>query len=268
MKKYLSIFKLRFIYGLQYRAAALAGISTQIFFGFVFISVYLAFYESNPSANTPMKWQELVSYIWLNQAFLAMINLWVNDNDLLSMIKNGNIAYEFVRPMHFYKKWFATMYANRLSSTLLRMVPLIIFALLLPYPYKLGLPYSLNSFLVFILTLIISSLIVNAFTMIYHLITFFTLDQTGVGALFKVGGEILSGGTVPLAFFPKFLYNIAYVLPFRFICDLPFRVYSGSISVNDALPDLIIGVVWVIVLISIGFMLSKRISKKVIVQGG
>ena len=46
MKSYSSYFKLKFITGLQYRAAALAGIATQFFFGFVFISVYIACYES------------------------------------------------------------------------------------------------------------------------------------------------------------------------------------------------------------------------------
>ena len=37
MKSYLSYFKLKFITGLQYRSAALAGIFTQLFFGFIYI---------------------------------------------------------------------------------------------------------------------------------------------------------------------------------------------------------------------------------------
>ena len=49
MLSYLKFFKLRFITNLQYRAAAIAGIATQIFFGFVFIFVYLSFYSSNPA---------------------------------------------------------------------------------------------------------------------------------------------------------------------------------------------------------------------------
>ena len=60
MKTYISIFKLRFINGLQYRTAALAGIATQFFFGFVFISVYIAFFESNNSLNLPMNLQEII----------------------------------------------------------------------------------------------------------------------------------------------------------------------------------------------------------------
>ena len=60
MKFYLSYFKLRFITGLQYRAAAYAGLATQLFFGLVFIMVYLAFYESG-GKETPMQIQELIS---------------------------------------------------------------------------------------------------------------------------------------------------------------------------------------------------------------
>ena len=76
MKFYKSYFKLRFISNLQYRASALAGISTQLFFGSIFIMVYLAFYESNSGVG-PMKINELVSYLWLNQTFFSL-NLIIN----------------------------------------------------------------------------------------------------------------------------------------------------------------------------------------------
>ena len=68
MRSYLSYFKLKFITGLQYRAAALAGMSTQLFFGFMYISIYIAFYESG-SSNLPMKLDELINYIWITQSF-------------------------------------------------------------------------------------------------------------------------------------------------------------------------------------------------------
>src|SRR5574344_1778117 len=110
MKTYLSLFKIRFISDLQYRAAALAGLSTQFFFGIVFIMVYLAFYESNTTSIPPMKLNELISYLWLNQAFFALIYVWVRENEFISMIRNGNMAYELCRPINFYKKWFASMY--------------------------------------------------------------------------------------------------------------------------------------------------------------
>lgn len=268
MKTYLSIFKIRFINGLQYRIAALAGIATQLFFGFIFISVYIAFFESNNNTNLPMNIQEIVDYLWLNQAFLALIYLWMKDKDLLSLIRNGNIAYEYVRPISFYKKWFTTMYANRLSNVLLRFIPVIIIAHALPSPFKLRLPVSILGFIMFIVSIILASLVVNTISFIIHLITFYTLDEKGIAALFMVIAEIFAGGTVPIAFFPKALKIVAYILPFRYTCDLPFRIYSGNITVINALPSIIGGIIWLIILLFIGYIISKDITKKAIIQGG
>ena len=145
MKSYLSYFRLRFITNLQYRMEAIAGICTQVFFALIFIMVYLAFYESG--GNVPMNWQELVNYLWLHQAFFALVYPFDRESELLSMIKNGNLAYELIRPQDFYFKWYIKMLAKRLVAVLLRFVPLIILAILLPYPFHLSVPYSINNFI-------------------------------------------------------------------------------------------------------------------------
>ena len=82
MRSYLSYFKLRCLTNLQYRAAALAGLSTQFFFGIVFIMVYLAFYESG-SGTLPMPINQLVSFVWFCQAFFAIIYLWQKDKEII-----------------------------------------------------------------------------------------------------------------------------------------------------------------------------------------
>ena len=45
MRAYLSYFKAELIVGLQYKTAALAGLSTQFFWGILYALVYTAFYE-------------------------------------------------------------------------------------------------------------------------------------------------------------------------------------------------------------------------------
>lgn len=47
MKKYLAFFRLRSAMGLQYRAAALAGIATQFAWGFMEIMAMHVFYTEN-----------------------------------------------------------------------------------------------------------------------------------------------------------------------------------------------------------------------------
>lgn len=64
MKKYRAFFRIRFLNSLQYRAAALAGVSTQFAWGFMEILAFVAFYRADPSAF-PMGLSQIASYIWL-----------------------------------------------------------------------------------------------------------------------------------------------------------------------------------------------------------
>ena len=72
MKPYVSLLKVRFLNGLQYRAAALGGLTTQFFWGAMLIFIFRAFYGASDSAGG-FQYKDLVSYIWLQQAFLAFI---------------------------------------------------------------------------------------------------------------------------------------------------------------------------------------------------
>lgn len=268
MRTYISLFKIKLASVLQYRTAAIAGVSTQVFFGLVFIMVYLAFYESNDTSNAPMNIQALINYVWLNQAFYSLTYIWIKDRELLPMIKNGNIAYELCRPVNFYFKWYFTMYASRIANVILRFGLCTLIAFILPSPYHLTLPISLGAFLLFVFGLILSSMIVTAIALIYHFVVFFTMDEKGIMTFLMVFGEIFSGGVVPLSFFPGVLQIIAYILPFRYICDLPFRIYSGDVSISAAVPDLLLGLVWLAVLAIFGYLLSKKALKNASIQGG
>lgn len=267
MKIYISNFKLRFVSSLQYRAAALAGIPTQIFFGLVYIMVYLAFYESNDS-SVPMNFAQLASYLWLNQIFFSLINMWYRDQEIFNLIKNGNISYELCRPVDIYNMWYSKVISTRLASVCLRAIPVTIVAFLLPDPIGLSLPASLGAFLLFLVTLIIGTLLMTSIITLYHVLTLFTMNEVGVTNIFMAISDILSGLVIPIVFFPPFLQKISNFLPFKYISDFPFRIYAGNIQINEVLTGIIVQVIWVIILIVIGKILMKYISKRMTVQGG
>ena len=79
--------------------------------------VYLAFYNSNNGSVYPMEWNELVTYMWLQQAFFALIYPLEKDQELLNMISNGNLAYELIRPQNFFIKFYIKMIAQKAVST-------------------------------------------------------------------------------------------------------------------------------------------------------
>jgi ABC-2 type transport system permease protein len=268
MKSYLTYFKLRLITNLQYRAAALAGMSTQFFFGFVFIMVYLAFYESNGTVVAPMKWNELVTYMWLQQALFALIYPLNIDSELMKMIINGNVAYEIIRPQSFYLKFYIKALADKIISTLLKFWPIIIICSLLPYPFHLSGPESFQSFLLFLAAIILGFLLVTALAVLIHILTMFTIDSKGFIGLYSVIAEVFSGATIPIPFFPVWMQKIAYVLPFRYFADFPFRLYTGSIGIEEGLILLVQSFAWIIVILLIGVIVSHLALRKAVIQGG
>lgn len=268
MKSYFNYFKLRVITNLQYRAAAVAGILTQLFFGFVIISIYYAFYTSSENNSLSMNYDDLVSYLWLQQAFFSLTYPFIRDNDLLQMIRNGNIAYELIRPQNFYLKYFIKSYANRLVNVLLRFIPVLIIGYLLPYPFHLSLPYSFNSFILFMVSLFLSSLLVTSLCMIVHMLTMVLIDSKGTISTYTIIAELFMGQIVPIAFLPNIIIKVGNYLPFKYLCDLPYRAYSGNIVLNDGLTMLISSSIWIIITITIGVLITKKSLKKAVIQGG
>ncbi len=267
MRVYYSMFKLRLILSFQYRVAALAGIATQFFFGGIFVMVFLAFYGDMESVNGFSKAQ-LTSYIWLQQAFLSFLALWMRDSELFDLIRTGNISYELCRPINTYWFWFSKLIATRLSSALLRFFPIIAFALLLPHPFKLTLPSSPYVTITFLVALFLGLIINTAISMFIYISVFKTLSPVGSLLLFSIVGEFLSGMVVPIPLMPDVLRKILSFLPFSYTGDLCFRIFSGNISPLQGLEGIITQLIWIILLCSIGNYLMNQALKNVTVQGG
>ncbi|HLO11805.1 MAG TPA: ABC transporter permease [Pseudoneobacillus sp.] len=267
MNVYYSVLKLRLLNGMQYRAAALAGVATQFFWGFMFIMIFEAFYEHS-TINPPITLKELVIYIWLQQAFISFIMLWFRDNELFNLITSGNIAYELCRPCEIYGFWYAKLVAQRLSSALLRCFPILIFAFLMPIPYRMTLPSNLTTGTIFLLSLLFGLLLLVAISMFIYISVFITMSPVGSTLVIGVIGEFFSGLILPIPLMPDWLQKIANVLPFRYTADFPFRVYSGNIPVDEAVLGIGIQLVWLVILVFLGRLALNKVLRRVVVQGG
>ncbi|SHI90181.1 ABC-2 type transport system permease protein [Clostridium cavendishii DSM 21758] len=267
MRAYISFFRIRFINGLQYRVAAYAGVATQFAWGFMYIMLYRAFYESNPS-KMPMSLNEISNYIWLQQSLLMLFMTWFLDNEIFELIRSGNVAYELCRPLDIYKMWFAKNCATRLSKAILRCFPIILIAFFLPNGYNFTIPKSSKDFTLFIVATILGFLLVVAYCMLIYIFTFYTVSEVGIRMIMVMLADFLSGGLVPLPLLPDWITKYIYYSPFGVMQNLPFRLYSGGISVHDGLNGIVLQVFWIIVLVMFGKLLVNKAIKKVVVQGG
>jgi ABC-2 type transport system permease protein len=256
---------------LQYRAAALAGLWTQVFFGFVLLMIYDAFYRST-TARQPMTFAEVVSYVWLGQALMAMLP-WNADAEIRAMVRSGAVAYELCRPVDLYALWYARAVALRTAPTVLRAVPMCLFAaVVLPLvglgEWALATPSSIASAAAFAATLVCTLLLGCALTMLINISLLWTVGGEGAVILLTSLATFLSGMIVPLPLFPDWAQPIVQALPFAGLVDLPFRVFTGHIPAGALGSVLLRQALWTAALVLFGRWLLSRGMRRVVVQGG
>jgi ABC-2 type transport system permease protein len=265
MSSYFGIFKMNFKGELQYRAKAISGVTTQIFWGLMYIYLYTAFMGGKVIEGFSI--EQMITYVWLGQAFLVIRFLDLPKN-CAKEIENGNICYKFTRPINLYNQWYAEHLGYKLSATILRCIPLLLFAFIMPKSIRMMVPPSFASFVLFILALIVGTLLTSAISMIIVYLTFKTLSSKGTVSICNTVCGILGGLYIPLVFMPQSIQNVLNYLPFRFVLDLPARIYIGNIPPLEGLKFLGIAVAWLIVIIIIGKLLISKAGKNAIIQGG
>ena len=263
MSPYWAVLKARFRMLLQYRAAALAGFGTQLFWGIMRIMMFEAFYRSS-SQTQPMSYEQTVTYLWLTQALLLLLP-WRLDAEVRAMIRNGTVAYELVRPTDLYWFWFSRQLAAHTAPAVLRATPMFLIAGLF-----LGLqpPASMASAGAWVMSLFCAVALSSAIATLMLISQLWTLSGEGVSRLLGTITTLLSGSTIPYPFLPEWAQRGLAILPFRGLMDVPFRLYVGHLP-PGRLPELLgYQIAWVVALILLGRWLLARGMRRLVVQGG
>ena len=266
MKKYMAIFRIRFIYGVQYRIVVFSLIFTGFLWGLMLVLAYMAFYRADPSAF-PMTIDETVSYMWLQQVFLILFSVVFADNEIESSVESGSIAYELVRPADLYARWFSRACAGRAAYTAFRL-PLLIAVFMLPEPYRVSLPPDFYQFAAFVVSTVLALGVTVSLAMLMYISMFYTTSYRGVRVMLIAAASFFTGAVIPFPFFPATVRSILEALPFAAMQNIPLRVYSGNIAGADALRGIAFQMLWLIALIAVGKLAMHRALNKVIVQGG
>jgi len=233
----------------------------------MYILAFAAFYRSNPYAF-PMTFQQTVSYIWLQQAFVALFFLWFYEYTIFESIESGAISYEMVRPMDLYSRWLTQTAANRISRTLLRCVPLLIVALVLPHPYRLAIPAGVQQMGLFVISMALALGVVLSFSMLIYISAFYTVNSTGTRIIVAVASDFFSGAYIPLPFFPDAVRVVLELLPFGSMQNMPLLIFNGHVYGMAALRGIGLQVFWLVVLTAVGRYWMSRALKRVVTQGG
>jgi ABC-2 type transport system permease protein len=260
---YLAVVTTRFRMLLQYRAAATAGFATQLFWGLMRVMIFEAFYLSSV-AEQPLSFSQVVTYIWLGQAFFALLPLYT-DPEMHQFIRTGSVVYELLKPVNLYALWFSRSVATKAAPALLRAVPMLILAGLC---LGLGPPASLAAGIAWGVATVNALLLSAALTTLLGATMLITISGDGITRIMVACVFVFSGMTIPLPFFPEWAQDLIHFLPFRGLVDVPVRIYSGHIPVSQIPLELGIQAAWIAALVLIGRMVVNYSVKRMVVQGG
>lgn len=268
MRPYWTIFTSRFRILLQYRAAALAGLATQVFFGLVRVMVLTAFFASAAGDSQPMSLAQTITYVWLGQALFRLLPFSL-DGDVAAMIRNGNVVYELARPWDIYTVWYMRALAGAISPTVLRGPLLVLFAVfVMPEGWGLGSPASAAAGLLSALAIVLAVLTSAAVTALLSIAMMWTIAGEGLSRLIATISWIACGIVIPLPLLPDAVAAAASWTPFAAIMDLPFRLYMGQIPTDEAPLILLRQVGWIAVLVLGGRAILGRGFRCLVAQGG
>ncbi|MET0293370.1 MAG: hypothetical protein ABW042_00010 [Phenylobacterium sp.] len=273
-RPYLAALSARFQLTLQYRAAALAGFATQLWWGGIKVMVYAAFYGSAPAAAAaaPISLAQTVTYTWIAQAFLVL-QPWTADPEVSQAVRTGGVAYDRLRPVDVYGYW----YARTVGWTLARAAPragLMLAAAAIVGP-AVGLvdwswrpPADAAAAAGFTASLALATLLSGAIVMLLNVLVAATLNDRGVNVIAMPAAVLLTGNLVPLALLPGPLQPLLLAQPFAGVLDIPCRIYFGALAGPDVFVGLGLQTFWILALVLIGRTGLARVMQRLQVQGG
>lgn len=267
MRAYGSIFRIRMINGLQYRSVALGAVLMRFFWGLMEILAYAALFKMGETSFS-MTFSQTVSYVWMQQVLFILFRVVVGDGEIYAAIEEGSIAYELVRPVSLYGRWFFQSAANRIAPTLLGSLPLLLIVPFLPGNYRLVFPSSASQCLLFLLSCVFALGVVVAFAMLMYISLFYLTSQRGIKIIVTAVTHFLSGGLIPLNFFPDRVRLAVQMLPFAAMRDMPLQIWCGTITGAEACRRILLQVFWLVILIIAGYAAMEHALKRVVVQGG
>jgi ABC-2 type transport system permease protein len=248
-----------------YPAATAAGLFTNVFFGFLLAYILLAVYEERDDIGGYSE-ADTITYVWLTQGLLSVVASFGPSWFELSLrVRSGNIATDLQRPLDLQRLFLAQDSGRAVYMLLYRAVPPFLVGALV---FEVVVPESVLRWVAFVLSVSLAVVVSFAIRFLVNLMSFWLLDYRGPTNLAMVVTFLLSGLIIPLAFFPEPLGDIARVLPFASMLQLPIDIFVGAAAGWKVAAVLGLQTFWAVALLGAGRAVLAGGTRKLVVQGG
>ena len=267
IKRHLALTRAGVMESLQYRL----GTAVTLFANLIYlVLVYFLWKAIYASAGTDvvngMTFTDTMIYLILATAlfnFLEMFVVW----DMSRSIQSGKIILDLLKPMRFREYTFWSYSGSHVVLFALTFVPTFIVVLIVTNG---AIPMGIN--LLWFAVATVLALIVNfSMEMIVATICLYTESTWGINIVKETIVLLLSGASIPLAFFPDALRQVVDYLPFRAVYDIPLTILlekNDTNTIEGLLPMFGLQLAWALILTLAGTLFWNYSVKKITVNGG
>ncbi|MEZ4682138.1 MAG: ABC-2 family transporter protein [Caldilineaceae bacterium] len=248
---------------LTYRAATLAGLTTNFFFGILRVAVMVALYGARTEV-AGIDLQAAITYTGLAQAVIAYLSIfgWY---DLMRSVSSGEVAADLLRPLGYFRYWLAVDLGRALVAFLLRgMTIMVVYALF----FEITIPRGIGQWLALLLALLLGWLLSFAWRFLVNLTAFWTPNALGIGRLRLGWPGVLSGFFMPLRFFPPWAQTLCHLTPFPSMVNTTIEIYLGLLTGQALLQALLGQMLWIVLLIWCCRLTLRAGVRRLVIQGG
>ncbi|MBR5089531.1 MAG: ABC-2 family transporter protein [Ruminiclostridium sp.] len=265
LKKYLTLTRAGIIESLQFRLSFVVMVIGNILYLIVVYFLWKAIYDSSETdIVNGMTFTDTLIYIVLASAlfsFMEMYIVW----EIGRSIQSGKIVLDLLKPMDYRRYLFWSYSGTFVSQFFLTFLPTFIAVSIVTGG---AIPLGIN-LLYFVISVVMAVSINYSIDFFTGTICLYTESIWGINIMKQVIVLLLSGATIPLAFFPEPLKTIMYYLPFQSIYNAPLSLLlDGNPEPQKVLITLGIQLAWCVGMLVISKVFWKISLKQITVNGG
>ena len=195
--------------------------------------------------------------------FLEMFVVW----DMSRSIQSGKIILDLLKPMKFRMYTFWSYSGSHVVSFIMTFMPTFIVVMIITH----GAIHMGINLLWFVISTVFALIVNFNIEMLVATLCLYTESTWGINIVKETIVLLLSGASIPLAFFPEKLRVVVQYLPFRAVYDIPLTILlqkNGSDTFEGLLPMFALQVIWIVILTAAGTLFWNYSVKKITVNGG
>lgn len=265
LKKYLALTRLGVLETIQWRIALFVMVLGNLLFLTLIYFLWKAiFVSAGTDVVNGMTFEMTMVYLALASSLYGVVELYLVW-EIGRNIQSGKIVLDLLRPFRYRRYVFWENSGTLVVNFLVTFIPTFIIVRLMT---KDTIPLGWN-LLYFFVAFIFSIIINYNIDFIVGTICLYTESIWGINIMKQMIVSLLSGATIPLAFFPDKVVGVVKYLPFKAIYDTPLTLLlTRDPDLQTVASKLAFSLFWVIA-ISIFSTIFWRVSiKQVTVNGG